>query len=99
MAEEQLADKQYITVVLRLVVDSRRQSVQGHVVEVGSQQAVYFRGWRGLVRTLRGLIAHPAPADAPPVRCVHGLPLGAGSKPQPDLSATSAADQSDLTGG
>ena len=90
MAREPLSDKQYITVVLQLLVDSRCQLVQGQAVAVGSQQAVYFRGWRGLARTVRGLIAQPAPADAPPVRCVHGLPPGAGNKPQSDLSATSA---------
>jgi len=96
MAEEQISDKQYTTVVLQLLVDSRRQSVQGQAVAVGSHGVVRFRGWRGLARAVRGLIALPPPN----ARYGRYLPTGgAGSKPQSDLSTTSAADQSDLTGG
>jgi hypothetical protein len=52
--EENLADIHYVTVLLRLGIDSRGQ-VQGEVVGVTIAAQTRFAGWRGLVRAVRDL--------------------------------------------
>ena len=50
---EQLAEKRYVTVILRLLLDRQGRLVQGEVVNTASQVQGRFAGWRGMSRTLR----------------------------------------------
>ena len=49
-----LADKRYITVVLRLVVDEHGRVTHGQLIEVSNGHKQRFKGWRGLVWAVRG---------------------------------------------
>jgi hypothetical protein len=48
-----LAEKRYLTVILRLVVDQRGQLVQGEVVDLQARILGRFAGWKGLTCTVR----------------------------------------------
>jgi hypothetical protein len=52
-----LAEKRYLTVIVRLVVDKRGQVVQGEVVDLQARLLGRFAGWRGLTRTMRAWLA------------------------------------------
>ncbi|CAG0930536.1 hypothetical protein TFLX_01811 [Thermoflexales bacterium] len=61
---EQLADQQYSTVVLRVVVNKHRQIVQGELIDTASAQTLRFKNWRGLIQALsRWLKNQSPPAD------------------------------------
>lgn len=51
--EEQLAEKQYVTLLLRLLVDQRGRLVQGEIVTLDAQSRGHFSRWRDLVRLVR----------------------------------------------
>ena len=51
-----LADKRYITVVLRLVVDERGWLVHGELVDVEGMLKQRFKGWRGLAQAIRWVV-------------------------------------------
>ena len=51
--EEQLAEKQYVTLLLRLLVDPRGRLVHGEIVTLDAQSRGYFTRWRDLVRLVR----------------------------------------------
>ena len=48
-----LADKRYITVVLRLVLDEHGRLTHGQLVDVANGRKRRFIGWRGLVQAVR----------------------------------------------
>lgn len=48
-----LADKRYITVVLRLVLDERGQLLHGELIDVEGVLQQRFKGWRGLAQAMR----------------------------------------------
>lgn len=48
-----LADKRYITVVLRMVVDERGRLLHGELIDVEGVQQQRFKGWRGLAQAMR----------------------------------------------
>lgn len=50
---EQLAEKQYVTLLLRLLVDQEGQLVQGEVVTLQLQPLGRFTHWRELVRIIQ----------------------------------------------
>jgi hypothetical protein len=53
--EEALADKHYVTLMLRLLVDKRGQAAQGVILDVETQQSCSFRNWRSLMHCLHKL--------------------------------------------
>lgn len=59
--EEQLSDRHYVVLVLRLVVDRRGRLIQGDVLSEPAARRRAFRGWRGLTRAVRGLLTIPSP--------------------------------------
>ena len=52
-----LADKRYITVVLRMVVDERGRLLHGELIDVEGVQQQRFKGWRGLVEAVRSWLS------------------------------------------
>jgi hypothetical protein len=67
-AENHLADRRYVSVVLRLVVDPHGQMIHGEVVGNANTRPARFSGWRGLTRTLQAWItqhAQDGAADEP----------------------------------
>ena len=50
---DKLADKRYVTVVLRLLMDRRGRLVRGEVVDAQGEPGGRFVGWRGLIRAVR----------------------------------------------
>ena len=55
-----LAEKRYVTVVVRLLIDQRQRLVYGEVVNAAGESGGWFAGWRGLIRTTRDyLTKHP----------------------------------------
>ena len=52
-AENHLADRRYVSVVLRLVLDQHGQLIHGEVVGDSTTRPTRFRGWRGLTRALQ----------------------------------------------
>lgn len=52
-----LADRRYVTVIVRLMVDARGRLVQGEIVDATATSHGRFVGWRGLIRTLRAWLA------------------------------------------
>jgi hypothetical protein len=49
-----LAEKRYVTVILRLLLDRRGRLINGELVDVESTLEDRFIGWRGLTRAVRG---------------------------------------------
>jgi hypothetical protein len=56
-----LAEKRYLTVILRLVVDKRGRLVHGEVVDLQARLQGRFAGWRGLTHTVRAWLENQAP--------------------------------------
>ena len=52
-AENHLADRRYVSVVLRLVLDAHGQMIHGEVVGDATMRPARFSGWRGLTRALQ----------------------------------------------
>jgi len=48
-----LADKRYVTVILRLRIDRRERLVHGEVVDTEGKSQGRFAGWRELTRMVR----------------------------------------------
>jgi hypothetical protein len=59
-AENHLADRHYVSVVLRLVLDQHRQMIHGEVVGDATMRPIRFSGWRGLTRALRAWLTRHA---------------------------------------
>jgi hypothetical protein len=59
---ETLAERRYVTVVVRLVLD-RRKLVYGEVVDVSARPCGRFDAWRDLARAVRACaFQHDGPA-------------------------------------
>ena len=52
-AENHLADRRYVSVVLRLVLDQHGQLLHGELVGDTTSRPAPFSGWRGLTRALQ----------------------------------------------
>ncbi len=52
-----ISEKRYVTVVVRMVIDQREQLVHGEIVDVDGIGQGRFAGWRGLIRTMRDFLA------------------------------------------
>ena len=52
-----LADKLYVTVILRLLVGRQGRLAQGDVVDVDGQVHGHFKDWNGLTRVVRAWLA------------------------------------------
>jgi hypothetical protein len=63
--ENHLADRRYITVVLRLMVDERGRVTHGQLVEVANGRKQRFVGWRGLVRVVRSWLTSQGQEEEP----------------------------------
>ncbi len=50
---DRLAEKRYVTVILRLRIDQRERLVHGVVVDTEGKSQGQFAGWRELTRTVR----------------------------------------------
>ncbi|MFL5802979.1 MAG: hypothetical protein ACJ8CR_14730 [Roseiflexaceae bacterium] len=55
--ENHLAEKHYVTVVVRLVLDEHGRLIHGELIDVASVIGVRFSGWRGLIRAVRSWLA------------------------------------------
>ncbi|MGI8587627.1 MAG: hypothetical protein ACR2M0_08080 [Chloroflexia bacterium] len=62
--DERLSDKQYVTVVLRLLVDEHGCLLRGEAVDAASGRQLRFSSWRGMSRVVRDLV--PAWNTKPP---------------------------------
>ena len=56
-AENHLADRRYVSVVLRLVLDRHGQMIHGEVVGDATTRPARFSGWRGLTRAVQVWLA------------------------------------------
>jgi len=68
-AENHLADRRYVSVVLRLVLDQHGQMIHGEVVGDATTRPTRFSGWRGLTRAVQAWLTRheqDGAADAPP---------------------------------
>jgi hypothetical protein len=52
-ARNNLAEKRYATLILRLVLDQHGRLIYGELVDVASGLPDRFVAWRGLIRTVR----------------------------------------------
>jgi hypothetical protein len=66
-AENHLADRRYVSVVLRLVLDQHGQLIHGELVGAANTRPARFSGWRGLTRALKVWLTRQGEdaADAP----------------------------------
>jgi hypothetical protein len=66
--ENHLADRRYVSVVLRLVLDRHGQMIHGEVVGDATTLPARFSGWRGLTRAVQAWLARNEQhdPDAPP---------------------------------
>ncbi len=48
-----LSEKHYVTVVVRLLLDRRDRLVHGEIVDMDGKAQGQFVKWRGLIRTVR----------------------------------------------
>jgi hypothetical protein len=56
---DRLADKRYVTLILRLRIDPRERLVHGEVVDTEGKSQGRFAGWRELNRMVRNyLMSH-----------------------------------------
>lgn len=73
-AENYLADRRYVSVVVRLVLDQRGHMIHGEVVGAANTQPTRFSGWPGLNRAIRAWLAQPErdadSDDSPPSTAV-----------------------------
>lgn len=59
-----LADRRYVTVIVRLMVDARGRLVQGEIVDATGTSHGRFVGWRDLNRTLRAWLTSQERGDS-----------------------------------
>lgn len=52
-AENHLANRRYISVVLRLVLDQHGHMIHGEVIGDANMRPARFSGWRGLTHALQ----------------------------------------------
>ena len=52
-AENHLADRRYVSVVLRMVLDQHGELIHGELVGDVNTRPTRFSGWRGLTRALQ----------------------------------------------
>lgn len=62
---DKLANKQYATLLLRLVLDQQGRLLYGELVDVAGGQPARFAGWRGMIRTVRAWLNGQAQAGEP----------------------------------
>jgi hypothetical protein len=55
--ENHLADRRYVSVVLRLVLDQHGQMIHGEVVGDATMRPARFSGWSGLTPALQAWLA------------------------------------------
>jgi hypothetical protein len=53
---EQLADKRYIIVMLRLLVDQHGRLLQGEALAGAASTPQRFKGWKGLNKAIRAAL-------------------------------------------
>ena len=56
---DRLADRRYVTLILRLTLDQRDQLLDGEIVEAVSGRRSRFVGWRGVMPTIRAFLGNP----------------------------------------
>jgi hypothetical protein len=59
-----LADKQYATLILRLVLDRQGRLLYGELVDVAGGPPQRFAGWRGLIRAVQVWLTSQTEAGA-----------------------------------
>jgi hypothetical protein len=67
-AENHLADRRYVSVVVRLVLDQHGQMIHGELVGDANMRPARFSGWRGLTPALQAWLTEheqDTAADAP----------------------------------
>jgi hypothetical protein len=64
--ENHLAERRYVTVVVRLVLDQHGRLIHGEFIDVASVIGVRFSGWRGLIRAVRSWLAQQPSAPEEP---------------------------------
>ena len=52
-AENHLADRHYVSVVLRLVLNQHGKMIYGELVGAPNTLPIRFSGWRGMTRAVR----------------------------------------------
>ena len=77
--ESNLADRRYVTVVLRVVLDRQSKIAHGELVDVEGNLVSRFVGWRGMTRGIRDWVAHQV---RPGVQPVANPRLRSGSEPR-----------------
>lgn len=61
----QLADRRYVTLVLRLQLDAQGRLIQGELLDTASADQQRFVGWRGLTGSLQNWLQRQEQAGAP----------------------------------
>lgn len=64
-AGDQLSDKRYVTIMLRLVLDRANRLVQGEFVDLNGQLLGRFASCTGLANALRQWLSAPPGGPAP----------------------------------
>ena len=54
---EELAEKRYVSVVLRLAVDRRGRLIYGEIVDMAGKPDGRFLGWRGLTQAMKAWLS------------------------------------------
>jgi hypothetical protein len=54
---EDLAEQQYVTVILRLVLGDRGGLLRGELADAAGERLSRFRGWEGLAEAIRSYLA------------------------------------------
>jgi len=55
---DKLAERRYVTVILRLLIDQQQRLICGEVVDTEGQAQGQFIGWRELIRMVREYLAN-----------------------------------------
>ena len=63
-AENELAERRYVSVVIRLVLDRRGSLVYGEAMEVETEVSRRFTAWRQLTASVRACLAGAADGEA-----------------------------------
>ncbi len=51
--ENKLVEKQYATLIVRLMLDPHGRLLSGELVDVANGHSKRFLGWRGMIRAIR----------------------------------------------
>jgi hypothetical protein len=62
--DQGLSSRRYATLVLRILLDSKGHLVQGTLIHVERGHEASFRGWRGLLASLKDWRTGAAPDEA-----------------------------------